>query len=109
MAANTARGPIELPGEELAQKLDELFQDAYDALEGVACELAVGDVVGDLDARRFPPVTLEDIGALVVVCDRVDVQLEQSRRMLESLRHSIVQLVTMRAEQQSRLARGETP
>lgn len=103
MAANYTGNPVVLPTEETAHKLEALFQEAYDKLESVA----MGASHSDSLRHGLPQVELADIGALVVVCDRVDVQLQQGRQMLEVLRRSLTNLITMRAEQQGRLSRGE--
>jgi hypothetical protein len=84
-----------LPTEQTAEKLSDLFQTAYNELEAVA-----GELPRETDDPLSAPIGLEDIGALAIVCDRIDVDLDQCGKMLESMRNSMVTLIVMRAQQE---------
>jgi len=99
--------PLHLPTEATAEELDTLYQRAYDALEDASCWFYRGGGEDISMEHGHPEVTLADIGALAVVCDRVDTQLGQSRDLLGQLERAKVDLLVLRAEQQGRLSRGE--
>jgi len=101
MGTDTRSRRFPLVTEQTAVELEEYFQAAYDELEHYAMGLSAN--TKDPTDREQTTIELADIGALAVVVDRVEVQLTQSGRMLESLKRSMVQLIVMRAEQQPRL------
>ncbi|MGD0713096.1 MAG: hypothetical protein ABSB24_02780 [Gaiellaceae bacterium] len=77
---NTVPG---LPTETDAFAVISLFCDAYDALEHAATKIGSPALVVEQDG--FRPVTLDDLGALAVLVDGVNEQVEQSRTTLTSM------------------------
>jgi hypothetical protein len=81
-----------VPTEGDARALDAVFQAAYEQLEGIASSI-------DSFGSRELHVTLEDIGAVSVLIDKVSVQLTQSTRMRDEMSSQLRRLVGVRAEQ----------
>lgn len=93
---------------ELEERLEKPLYQEHAAVEQF--EVFIKNAIGNLSTQHWiaefeKPVTVEDIGALAIMCHRLEMDVSEIGKMVESLRRSIAALDWLRRDE---LRRSDT-